>query len=296
MRKQARLLHYLLALFFTALFTFSVCEYLFRINPVRNFFYPELPMKRIEEYDSRLHYLNSVSKLESYTDSIAAKTEGNGLSEKALYPVVLCEVVKKRFYDGLHTYTIGNNFLAYLATKISGRSWNEVWNTNDILKSGNAFCGQQSLVMMDILIKKGYQVRAVKMFSKTYNAGHYAFEAYYEGKWHYYDPNMEASTSFLSQRGYPSFTELTTDKNTATGLYPLVSPLMVSELFSEYKFGGINELMPGYMYLFQSITKILSSVSWLICIIMYFLVLRKYSYSFSKLHLPRKTYPQSATA
>ncbi len=296
MKKQARLLHYLLALFFTALFTFSVCEYLFRINSVKNFFYPELSINRDEEYDPRLNSLNSVSKLESYTDSIVAKTEGNELSQKALYPVMLCEVVKKRFYDGLYTYSIGNNFLAYLATKISGRSWNEVWNTNDILKSGNAFCGQQSLVMMDILIKKGYQVRAIKMFSKTYNAGHFAFEAYYEGKWHYYDPNMEASTTFLSQRGYPSFAELGVDKNTTTGLYPFASPLMVSELFSEYKIGGVNELMPGYMYLFQSITKFLSSISWIICLAMYFLVLRKYSYPFPKIHLAHKAYPQSATA
>lgn len=281
MKKRARLFHFVLALSFTLIFAFSICEFLSSLKPVNNLFNTNKTDRITEEYDPQLKRINSVSKLQDYTDSQLLKSNFKELASAATYPLALNEVIRKRFYHGLYTYSVGNNFIAYLATKVSGRSWNEVWSAEDILKSPHAFCGQQSLVMMDLLMKKGYSVRSVKMYSSSYKAGHFALEVFYDNKWHFFDPDMEPNESLLNSMGRPSFEEIGKNSALMATMYPHAEKAMVSELFANYTIGNKNELMPRHMYVFQAVTKYLSYVSWFICLIFYFLFLHKYNFSVS---------------
>ena len=292
MKRPARLIHFVLAFLCITLFCLSIFELILQFTPAKKLFVDKAPVGIKEEYLPELNYINSVSKLEAHTDSLFLATSENGLVKPDLYPLILNDVVRKRFYHGVYRYTIGNNFFAYMATKLSGRSWNEVWVANDILKSPHAFCGQQSLVEMKLLIKKGFPVRSVRMFSPTFKNGHFAFEVFYDNKWHFFDPDMEPNADLLLQIGRPSVASLASlikmDKNVLTVIYPHVRADMMSELFQNIRMGEVNKLMPQRIYNFASITKFISYISWLLCAVVYFFYLRKFSFSFSGLGVMNK--------
>lgn len=292
MKRPARFIHFVIAFVCVSIFFLGIFELVFQYTSVKELFVDKAPKGLKEEYSPELSYINSVSKLEAYTDSLFSGSTRNGLSEKALYPIILNEVIRKRFYHGVYRYSIGNNFFAFLATKLSGRSWNEVWDADDILKSPHAFCGQQSLVEMSLLIKKGYPVRSVRMHSPTYKDGHFAFEVFYENNWHFFDPDMEPNSALLQQIGRPSLVSLSSlirnDKKILTTLYPHANTDVVFELFQNYKQGRVNKLMPGHNYLFASVTKAFSYLSCLISALVYFFFLRKFRFTFAGLRLTNK--------
>jgi hypothetical protein len=279
MKKQARYFHYILAAFFAVLFALCVLDLLFRIKPVKEALSAQTKLLRNEEFDPSLLYITSVNALDRHTDSLLAETDPVQIADAGAYPKMLGEVVRKRFYHGLYTYTFGNNFLAYLITKVSGRSVNEVWDSDEILKSEYAFCGQQSLVMMSLLINKGYKVRSVKMFAPEFKTGHFALEVYYNNSWHFFDPNLEPDQKGLNELNRPSFAALQGNNPLLLSLYHNTNPKLITALFSNYKMGNVNELMPAYIYRFQSLTKALSSICWIICLLFYFLVLRNYNFT-----------------
>ena len=289
MKRPARVIHFVLAFVCISIFCLGMFELVIQLTPAKKLFVEKTPTGLKEEYLPELNYINSVSKLEAHTDSLFSATAGNGLVKPDLYPLILNDVVRKRFYHGVYRYYIGNNFFAYLATKLSGRSWNEVWVANDILKSPHAFCGQQSLVEMNLLIKKGFPVRSVRMFSQTYKNGHFAFEVYYDNKWHFFDPDMEPNAALLEQIGRPSVASLAsvikTDKNVLAIIYPHVRADMMSELFQNIKIGEVNKLMPQRIYNFAAFTKFISYISSLFSAFVYFFFLRRFRYTFTGLRI-----------
>jgi hypothetical protein len=291
MKRPARLIHFVLAFVCISIFCLSIFELIYQFTPAKKLklFVEKPPAGLKEEYLPELNYINSVSKLDVYTDSLVSATAGNGLVKPASYPLILNDVIRKRFYHGVYRYTIGNNFFAFLGTKLSGRSWNEVWVANDILKSPHAFCGQQSLVEMSLLIKKGYPVRSVRMFSPTFNNGHFAFEVFYDNSWHFFDPDMEPNASLLQQMGRPSVASLVsliqTDKNNLASIYPHAREEMMIELFQNIRMGEVNKLMPQRIYNFASFTKFISYISWLLSALFYFFFLHRLIYQFPGLRI-----------
>jgi len=286
MKKPASFRHYVLASICIIIFLFGACELIFQFTPLKKIITAPQPVGLKEEYSPELNYINSVAKLEAHTDSLFSVTPRGRISSRGLYPIILNQVVRKRFYHGLYKYSIGNNFMALLATKISGRSWNEVWDADDILKSPHAFCGQQSLVEMNLLIKKGYAVRSILMQAPTFKQGHFAFEVFFDNNWHFFDPDMEPKAELLTERGRPSLAELNSsilsDRSILANLYPHANPDVMFELFNNYKQGEVNKLMPDRVYLFASITKFVSYISCLLSIVLYFLFLRRVRFSFSE--------------
>ena len=285
MKRPARFIHFVLAFVCVSFFCLGIFELTFQYTSVKKLFADQAPKGLKEEYSPELSYINSVSKLEAHTDSLFLAAAGNGIPDIALYPVILNDVIRKRFFHGVYRYSIGNNFFAFLATKLSGRSWNEVWDANDILKSQHAFCGQQSLVEMSLLIKKGYPVRTVRMHSPTFKDGHFAFEVFYNNNWHFLDPDMEPNSALLQQIERPSLASLSSlirnDKKILASLYPHANADVVFELFQNYKLGKVNKLMPDHIYMFASVTKFISFISWLLCAVVYFFFLRRFRFSFS---------------
>jgi len=293
-KRPARIKHYFLAVACCVFFLLGLYEIIIKVIPFRKNIAIEMPKDLKEEYDPALNYINSLSKLDAHTDSLIASSPNMGVSKEAIYPIMLNSVVRKRFYHGLYTYSLGNNFVAFLATKISGRSWNEVWSADDILQSPHAFCGQQSMVEMELLIKKGYKVRSVNMQVPEYKQGHFVFEVFYDNSWHFFDPDLEPNADLLIAENRPSIDKLRTyilsNKSMLTRLYPnpKVSIDVLYGLFNNYKVGEINQLMPDRFYVYASLTKFLSNFSVLISAIFYFLFLRNINFCTPSLNILKR--------
>lgn len=281
MKGIALLTGFLLKIGFTFVFVLSFFELLFLIPPVRNFFGSQAQPIRDESYDPALFRLNSVAKLEAYTDSLYQLPPADTIRKgEARFPLILGEIVRMRFFHGYPAYGVGNNFLAMFASRLTGRSYDAIVNADDILKYPNADCRQQSLVMMELLRKRGYLVRSVHMKAEKAKEEHFTFETFYDGSWHFSDPDLEPNAELLLHKRRPSVEELSKDSAFLTTVYNKQKPAMIVELFHSYRLGKVNELMPSRVYMFHSVTKVLSGITWIICLLIYFVFLRSGKMSF----------------
>lgn len=142
-----------------------------------------LPYDQLEKFDPSLLYLNSIPALESHIDSIVAEKQ---LAPQSFDQVLtIANVVKYRFYHGFSHLSLHENWMAALAGKwIKPDHACKVF-PNQILQHANAACSQQEIVMMEVLRRKKIKYRPV------FFPHHYALEVFVEGKWYYFDPNME---------------------------------------------------------------------------------------------------------
>ncbi len=137
-----------------------------------------------DTYDPGLvQRVRSVDDLLRVTDStIGSKGDDTG---KLQYAVELDTIVRKRFYHEYSHYALSENWIAALAGYFVSEDLSAIVLTDDILKYSRAACSQQSMVMMEALKRKGISSRKVGF------EGHYALEASIEGKWYYFDTNLE---------------------------------------------------------------------------------------------------------
>ncbi len=263
-RKTAQIILFLI--FFLSLFDFVTW-----IFPSIDIFNSAKSKLRKEEYDPSLLRISSLEKLESYTDSICKNFQNPTLySKAALFPEMLTEIVRKRFFHGFYAYRPGYNFIAWGATKIVRRSWNEVWGADEILKSPYSQCGQQSLVIMELLIRKGYPVRKVVMQSTKYNSGHFVLEAYYDSSWHMFDPDEEPDLVLLRKLGRPSVEQIAKDTVLIKKLYSGKSQQII-DMMNNINYGETNRLMANRGYLFQEFTRYLSRFFWVLYVVIFYL-------------------------
>jgi hypothetical protein len=271
------------AAFFSFLFVLSLCELLFKIPVVNKYFTAHSQMVKDELFDNGLARINSLEKLELYTDSLSRAVNADPRRTPQTYTTIVSNTVRERFYHGYLTYTLGNNFLAMLAGKITGRSYDAVIEADDILKANEADCRQQCLVMMELFRSKSYPVRAVFLDDRKRYGGHYTFEAYYDKDWHLFDPDAEPNTDVLLQGQRPSIAKLVADTAMLVKAYANHDRERVLTVFPQYKYGPINELIPMRLYIFHGITKFLSWILWFILLIAYLVthpqVVRRYRMS-----------------
>lgn len=259
-------------LIFSLVAVISLFNFITWVHPAFNIFKTDQEILRNEEYDPSLLTINSMDKLDLYVESLCEKDkDANKISEKALYPEILTEIVRKRFYHNYYTYGPGDNFIAWGISKIIHRSWDEVWVADDILKSPYAQCGQQSLVIMELLMRKGYPVRKIFLKSQKHGLEHFVLEAYYEGSWHMFDPDFEPNLALIKSLKRPSVEQIAKDTGMIASLYNSRASLMTG-LTQSINYGKINEKMPGMAYLFQNTTKIFSRFYWLLLITVYLLL------------------------
>lgn len=259
---------------FTFVFALSLCELLFKIPQVKKMFYAIEQQTGPEAYNPGLSRINSLAKLEVYTDSLYQQSIENIPPGLNRYPLIIGNVIRNRFYHGYLTYDIGNNFLAMLAGKISGRTYDAIVKADEILKYSGADCRQQSLVMMELLRKKGYSVRAVYLKSKKYNDEHYSFETFYSNAWHFSDPDLEPDADMLLHKNRPSVALLARDSLLLTNVYSKQDPGKITDLFKSYQYGKVNEIVPARLYILHTITKWGSNLAVVLCIIIYFVFMR----------------------
>lgn len=144
---------------------------------------PVLSYDHKEKFDPNLSYINSVSMLESYTDSIAASKQiAEGSYE---YAELLELIIEERFYHGFSHFNTSENWVAALAGKFVKQDYACIVQPDKIMQHPNAACSQQALVMMQVFRDKKLTYRSLGF------PHHYAMEVLINKEWYFFDANME---------------------------------------------------------------------------------------------------------
>lgn len=253
-------------------FTFSLFEW-FGVSQSFTFLKKSAPKdeRGFDEFDPSLSYINTMDKLENYVDRLY-KQGSYDLNDSSIYPELADSVVRKRFYHGFSEYEAGRNYVAGIVAKSIGTDWNGIVLPNDILKYPYAICSQQSLVMMELLKKKGYEYRKVGFYSKELGNGHYAFEIKYHNKWHFFDPNMEPDAQLLNKHNRPGIAELVADKKLLFSSYHFWNRNHIAKLFPTFFYGKPNAPIAQNATIFQRVTYLLSYSIWALFLVGYIYV------------------------
>jgi hypothetical protein len=230
----------------------------------------------VEEYDPSLQRLNNVAKLTAYCDSVFADktyTQEN-IRFETDYAEIANEVVRKRFYHGYSLYGFGNNHAAMFVSKAGMSGLSAIVLPDDILKFPYAACSQQSIVLMKVLQQKGFKTRKVGLSGKM--GGHFCFEVYYNGAWHFVDPNMEPDLAVLNAYNRPGIQFLATHPEILLQAYKHYPKDKVLDLFCNYSYGKMNAPAAPRAYIFQLVTKFLSYTVWSFFLLAFIWVRKKY--------------------
>lgn len=232
-----------------------------------------------EEYDATLQRLNSMEKLTDYCDSLYENVafHSTDIRYESAYAELASSVVRKRFYHGYSEYGMNNNFMAtFLSSAISMNGLNAVVIPNDILKFPYAACSQQSIVLMELFRHKGFKTRKVGFKGKKY--GHFCFEVFYYGTWHFFDPDMEPEVSILEKYNRPSIAFLAKNRDILLGAYGKYSKEMVLDIFPNYFYGKPDVFPASRAIIFQKITKFLSYTIWTFFLFLFIVIRKRYRY------------------
>ena len=248
----------------------------------------------IEEFDPSLQRLNSITKLAVYCDSLyeEAVYASPALKFESSYPEIVSRVVRKRFYHGYSTYGSNNNLVGEFIASVTKKGLSAIVIADDILKYPYAACSQQSIVMMDVLKQKGFKTRKVGFEGPK--GGHFCFETYFNGKWHFYDPDMEPDTRLLLAYQRPSVAFIASHQAFMLQVYNQYPQEKMLNLFSNYFYGKINAPAAPRAYWFQLITKFLSYTLWSFFLVLFILVRRRFlrtsiktNVRHSRIHFPK---------
>ncbi len=238
--------------------------------------YEEPKYNLSEEFDPSLERLNSIEKLTSYCDSLY--TEKVSTEEvvdfEENYSAIASSVVRKRFYHGYSQYGLGNNFIAVMASKLSLEGLRAIVIPNDILRYPFAACSQQTIVLMEVLKRKGMITRKIAFQGKK--LGHFCFEVYYKGSWHFYDPDMEPDVAVLNMYHRPGIAYLAGHPGILQQAYRQYPREEILDIFLNYSYGKVNKFAAPKAIVFQQVAKFLSYTIWLFFLIAFILVRKKY--------------------
>ncbi|MBL7731758.1 MAG: hypothetical protein JNM88_11320 [Chitinophagaceae bacterium] len=229
-----------------------------------------------EVFDPSLQRLNSIKKLEDYCDSLYSVQSMNSQfkSDEGNYPVLVDSVMRQRFYHGYSRYRFSENYMALLLEPLTGKEAAAIVIPDDMLKYPYAACSQQSILMMELLKRKGYSTRKVGFLDKQYG-GHFCFEVLYNGSWHFFDTNQEPDMNVLNVNNRPGIAFLSKNKEVLRAAYPHLEPERLDAIFGNYFFGKPDTFEAPRARIYQQVTKILSYCGWFFALLAYVLVRKK---------------------
>lgn len=239
---------------------FKVNTFLSRLNCET----PEYDNK--ENFDPSLRRLNTIASLEKYCDSLTGTERINARTslDIAAYASAVNEVIRKKFYHGYSCYGFSNNYWALLLAPVFNKHLNAIVLPEDIVKYPYAACSQQAIVAMTLLQRKHITTRKVGFKAGPGYDGHFCFEAFYDGRWHFFDTDIEPDDDLLSQSGQPSIAVLSGNDSLLLKAYYKLLPNKTLNLFKNYFYGEPNVPPAPNATFFQRCTKILSFVFWIL--------------------------------
>ncbi len=228
-----------------------------------------------EEFDPSLSRLNTVDKLVAYCDSLYKERSYFGAAKfEEIYPSITSEAVSDRFYHGYSFYNAGNNFIATLFSAVTIKGLSAIVIPDDILKYPYAACSQQSIIMMEVLKRKGFSTRIIGFKGKK--SGHFCFEVFYNGSWHFCDPDMEPDVIVLNAYNRPDIEFLAKHPDILLKAYRQYPAEKILDIFPNYFYEPINSFAAPKAIIFQKVTKFFSCTIWLFFLLAFILARRKY--------------------
>lgn len=229
-----------------------------------------------EEFDPSLQRLNSLKSLERFCDSLflAKQQIQENIQFEEAYPEIVVSTVRRRFYHGYSTFGLSNNFAALAFEPLTGKKASAIVLPDQLLKYSYAACSQQSIVVMSLLKEKGFISRVVGFSGKR--NGHFSFETYYKGGWHFFDPNMEPDQKLLDGYNRPSMAFLASNTPVLMAAYKHLPKEMVLDIFPNYTIGEPNVALAPWATLYQNVTQFLSYTLWSFFLLAFILVRIKY--------------------
>jgi hypothetical protein len=242
----------------------TLLQFAGKSNPLTRFNQKPPIFNRVESFDPMLARLNSVQKLEQYCDSVYSERIliDNTTNFERTYTDVVSEVVRKRFYHGYSTYGYNDNYLASAIAGVTVPGLSSLVIPDEIMKYPYAACSQQAMIEMQALEDKGFKTRKILFHGKTYG-GHFAFEVFYEGAWHFHDPNMEPDKALLASYGMPNIDFLAHHPDLLTKAYNRFPKDQVMDIIPNYSYGPVNTFPAKKAMVFHKATKFLSYTIWL---------------------------------
>lgn len=216
---------------------------------------PSVSYNGKEKFEPALLEINSVARLENFTDSVAAAK--NIPPHSYGYLELLGSIVERRFYHGFSHYALSENWLAALAGNLVKEDYSCKVLPEEILEHGNAACSQQALVMMQVLRNKNISYRSLGF------PHHFAIEVLVDGQWYFFDTNMEPGLT-KEQRALGHWQH----RNDVMKQY--YDPAIYADI--DYQFGHnttaligtVNEEPGMRVAFFHMATGVLSKIGWLI--------------------------------
>jgi hypothetical protein len=147
--------------------------------------YTNLPPRSWERFDPALAF--STPDLESLFRAAQARRSGSlGKLPPHEAMDILYGTVADRFTHGDQaTYSVFSNWVLW-TLGFADRRYRDIQDPDTLLRNGHsALCGDVSYVLMRLAEKSGIPTRHVLL------DGHIIMEAWYDGNWHAYDPDME---------------------------------------------------------------------------------------------------------
>lgn len=261
--------------FFTLIIIVGLIVFIFELFGISDeikkiFIYP----RHLNEYfDPSLLRLKSVSQITAYCDTLYGSNR-IAISDSEKYAAIVSRTLRDRFYHGYSYYSLGQNTLGYILAPLIDSRLDAIVIPDDILKHPMAACSQQSIVGMEIFKRKGFAVRGVG-FNIDGLGGHFCYEAYFNDKWHFFDPDLEPKLSIMINKHFPGIAEIAKDDSLLHSLYYKLSYNDVKKLFPTYTYGPVNKFPAPHAIIYQYVTKYLSYCSWLIFLFIYFFINKK---------------------
>lgn len=264
-----------LVLTVSALFL-AVCEITGSTGGFARFNYSKPVYDGKEEFDPSLQRLNSVQSLGQYCDSIYNTSVSKSGNFALDYSTVVRKTVRQRFYHGYSTFGFGNNFMALVGEVFYKPGISAVVLPEQILKYPYGACSQQSIVVMELLKRRGLQVRKVG-FPQVNGMGHFCVEVNYNKAWHFIDVDMEPNMDVLASHNFPDAAYLAAHEDVVKQAYAGHEQERAVALFGTRIFyGDINAFPAKTGKLYQLACWVLSYTIWLFFAICFILARRKY--------------------
>lgn len=208
----------------------------------------------VEEYSS----INSINKAVNFIDSMYIANYGQNF-DTSIYVNSISDFIKKRFYHGLSTYSVSDNWIAWLSGKIVWLHFSAIVNPDDILKHSEGLCSQQTIVFMELLKRRKINYRAIGLGPKE-GPGHFLCEVYYDNDWHLYDIDKEPQWYLINN----VHKDMNYYLKQPDQLYRIYSYRMTRQefdhLINKISYGEPNEFPAKNMLLFHQVTRVITYI------------------------------------
>jgi hypothetical protein len=182
-----------------------------------------------EKYSSHLFF--KVKSIRGLSDTLNAIARQNHITRNSLaYLEVANDLVESRFCFAYSHYSYCNNPYMKILGDLIWDDLSAIVIPDDLMKYNHAACSQQSIVLMDLLMKNGFEVRKVGL------SGHFCMEAKVGNQWYFFDPTKEPlMRNDTSARQFEGV-----KRSYMVSKYRNSEQKTVSKMFSTYTIGETN--------------------------------------------------------